>query len=315
MNRIRLLIKRPAIFWAIIIILTFLLTGCASAEDDRDNSILIDETFLVEEVSASGQVVPINWVYLSYPNGATDLVFKVTEGDEVTRNDLLVTSDNLQLLSALFQAQSALARAQSVYDQLNSAPTSAALASAKAALANAEANLDRFEFQGALESSLDAAQADIDAAEANIEALQKRPSTEDMTAAENDIRAAEWALKHAEEAFDIKAPFSGTVVEIYAKEGETIGAGQPLLILADLSTFQVVTTDLSEIDAARLTVGQPADIVLDAIPDQIFTGRVIRIADKSSGTSSVYYEVTLTLDEIPANLRWGMTAYITFPVE
>jgi hypothetical protein len=31
--------------------------------------------------------------------------------------------------------------------------------------------------------------------------------------------------------------------------------------------------------------------------------------------SSVYYEVTLSLAEIPTELRWGMTAFITFPVQ
>ena len=300
---------------ASLIIMIGLITGCSAAENTPGTDIGIDDTFLGQEVSASGEVVPKHWVYLAYPNGAVDLVMKVNLGDQVSKNDVLVTSDNPQLLAALFQAQSALARAQSAYDQLNSSPTNAALASAKAVLANAEANYDRLDTQGASDVSLDAAQADIDAAKAGLEALQSRPSTADLTAAENDIRAAEWALKQAEEAFDLKAPFSGTIVEIYAKSGEAIGAAQPLMILADLSDLQVITTDLGEIDAARLTVGQSADILFDALPDRTLNGTVEKIAEKSSGTSSVYYEVTLTLNEIPANLRWGMTAYITFPVD
>jgi HlyD family secretion protein len=64
-----------------------------------------------------------------------------------------------------------------------------------------------------------------------------------------------------------------------------------------------------------LRVGQTATIFFDALSDQSFTGTVERIADKSSGVTSVYYEVTLTLDQVPAGLRWGMTAFVVFPVE
>ena len=68
-------------------------------------------------------------------------------------------------------------------------------------------------------------------------------------------------------------------------------------------------------DVARLQVGQTANIVFDAISDRTISGTVEKIADKSTGVSSVYYEVTLSLVEIPEELRWGMTAFITFPVQ
>jgi HlyD family secretion protein len=72
---------------------------------------------------------------------------------------------------------------------------------------------------------------------------------------------------------------------------------------------------LSEVDITQIEVGQEANIVFDAISNQTFRGTVSSIASKASGVSSVYYEVTLSLDEIPAGLRWGMTAFVTFPLE
>jgi HlyD family secretion protein len=301
---------------AICILMSGLFLGCTNADNPTDVAPRNQDPLLVQEISASGEVVPVNWVTISYPSGATDLAFKVAVGDEVSKNEVLVTSNNPQLMSALFQAQSALARSQAGYDQITQAPSSADLAMARAAVANAKANLARVELQSSLDEVIEAAEADVEAAEQNLQKLQTtRASQIEIEAAENDIRAAEWALKQAEEAFDLTAPFTGTIVEIYAKTGESIGAGQPLLILADLSEFQVVTTDLSEIDITRVSVGQEAEIVFDAISDQTFMGTVTKIADKSSGTSSVYYEVTLSLNDMPKGLRWGMTAYVIFPVD
>jgi multidrug resistance efflux pump len=88
-----------------------------------------------------------------------------------------------------------------------------------------------------------------------------------------------------------------------------------VLTLADLTAFQVITTDLSEVDVAQLVEGQTASIVFDAIPESTFLGTVEKIADKSSGVSSVYYQVTLSLNEIPPEIRWGMTAFVIFPVD
>jgi len=105
------------------------------------------------------------------------------------------------------------------------------------------------------------------------------------------------------------------VVEINVKSRENIGAFQPVLVMADLENLQVVTTDLSEVDVTKLEVGQRADIIFDAMSDQTFSARIEKIADKSSGVSSVYYEVILSMDEVPKDLRWGMTAFITFPLE
>jgi HlyD family secretion protein len=303
----------------ILVFLSLLLVGilaaCTTGGEEEQETPTESIPSLTQELSASGEVVPVKWVVLTYPSGATDLIVKVAEGDEVTQNEVLVQSDDPRLLAALYQAESTLARAQFAYDQVNNPPSEAALASARSAVANAEANLDRQDSIGASDLFVDAAQADLDAAQAALDELQKRASSTELAAVENDLKAAEYALQQAKEAFDLKAPFTGRIVELYVKDGEAIGAFQPVLTLADLSVLQVVTTDLSEVDVARLRVGQTANIVFDAISDRTFSATIEKIADKSTGVSSVYYEVTLSLAEIPAELRWGMTAFIVFPIQ
>ena len=297
------------------LMLLLALTACTGNAETNDPLPEDELQFLGQEVSASGEVVPVQWITLSYPGGASDLAIKVMAGDLVSKNDLLVSANDTRLLASLFQAQAALERAQLAYDLTVNAPREADLAAAKSALANAEANLRRQEDLGANDTVIDAAQADVDAAQAALDRVQDGASNEEITAAEFDLRAAELNLQAAQATFDLKAPFSGTVVEITVQPGETVNAFQPVLVLADLTRLQVLTTDLSEIDVARLRPGQSAQIVFDAIADQTFTGTVERIADKSAGVSAVYYEVTLALDEIPEGLRWGMTAFITFPLD
>ena len=297
------------------LIVLSVLTACMNSSETETESLPIRPSNLTEEVSASGEVRPIRWVTLSYPSGATDLDVKVTVGEEVSKGTTLVSSNDTKFLTAFYQSQAALERAQLVYNQVTFPPSQAAIASAEAALANAEANLDINDHDEARRTVVEAAEADLEAAQANLDDLLAGASIEEKNAADKDLKAAELALDQAREAFDLVAPYSGRVIEVYVNSGEAIGAGQPVLILADLSELRVFTTDLSEVDVARLSEGQSAEVVFDALSEQTFSGTIDRIADQASGTSSVYYEVTIELDEVPEELRWGMTAFITFPVE
>jgi len=291
------------VIFTLLFCMSTLIIGCSTETEESD--LPTETTNFTQELSASGEVVPAKWVTLTFPSGATDVKIYVEEGQNVSEGRLLVESKDTRLLAALYQAEAALARAQYAYDQTVNAPSEAVLANARSFLANAEANV----------AANRASEADITAAEANLAEVEAGASDEEIQAAENDLQAAEYNYDQAKKAFVIRAPFSGTIVEINAKSGEAIAAFQPVAILADLSELQIVTTDLSEVDVARLKVGQSAEIVFDAISDRTFIGQIERIADKSNGISSVYYEVVLTLDEIPDELRWGMTAFIIFPIE
>jgi len=298
---------------SLITCISMLLTGCSP--ETEESNMPTETTTFTQELSASGEVVPAKWVNLTFPSGATDIKVYVEEGQKVSEGRLLVESKDTRLLAALYQAEAALARARYAYDQTVSAPSEAMLTNARSLLANAEANLESQEFLLAIDSVIDAAEADIAAAEANLADVEAGASEEEIEAAESDLQAAEYNYEQAQKAFVIRAPFSGTVVEINAKSGEAIAAFQPVAILADLSDLQIVTTDLSEVDVAQLEVGQSAEIVFDAISDRTFIGQIEHIADKSTGVSSVYYEVVLKLEEIPEKLHWGMTAFIIFPIE
>jgi HlyD family secretion protein len=89
-----------------------------------------------------------------------------------------------------------------------------------------------------------------------------------------------------------------------------------LITLGDLSTLRVETTDLDEIDVARVAVGQQADVTFDALPERVFIGRIVRISPMAEpGTGGVNYTVILELDELDPVIRWGMTAFVDIEVE
>ncbi len=114
---------------------------------------------------------------------------------------------------------------------------------------------------------------------------------------------------------ELKAPFSGITSKISVREGEWVNTGQNAMLLADLSQLQVETTDLNEIDVARIAEGAPAEITFDALPEVKIQGVVERIAARSSEGSGVNYTVTISMQDRPEKLRWGMTAFVDIKVE
>ena len=106
----------------------------------------------------------------------------------------------------------------------------------------------------------------------------------------------------------LTAPFDGTVVSVDIAPAETVAPGQVVMVVGDLSKYQVETTDLSERDVTRVQVGQTAAVYIEAL-EQEFTGEVIDI-DRIGSTlgGDVVYKVTIELGGRPRGLLWGMSA-------
>lgn len=160
-------------------------------------------------------------------------------------------------------------------------------------------------------------EAQIADAYENYETYKAGPDPDDVAAAEARIANAEAQLNAAQSALDdlqLLAPFSGTISELNIKASEWVSPGQPVIALANLDSLQLETTDLSEIDIAKVAVGETVSITFDALPDTV-EGTVIRISPKAAQGSSTNYTVTITLSELPEGLRWGMTAYVELEEE
>jgi multidrug efflux pump subunit AcrA (membrane-fusion protein) len=135
----------------------------------------------------------------------------------------------------------------------------------------------------------------------------------DITAAQNALAAAYANLDLANQA--LYSPINGSIIEINAHDGEYIAPGQPFITIADMATLHLETTDMSEVDAVRVHVGDSADISFDALPNEAVIGKVTNIALKKSSGSGVYYTITIALDTVPENLRWGMSAFAVIKIQ
>ena len=195
----------------------------------------------------------------------------------------------------------------------------------RASYGAAQKRLDQLK-AGPTKNELDGARANVAAAEAGkarvqaqLDLLKAGASKEQIAVAEAGVAQAQVAVDLAQAALDklqLKAPFAGTVGNVYARVGEMLTPGQTVLALGDLTTMRVETTDLSEVDVARVTVGQSVNVTFDAIKGKTLTGKVTRIAPMSSqGQGGVNYSVIVELDQVDPALRWGMTAFTDIQVK
>ena len=170
----------------------------------------------------------------------------------------------------------------------------------------------------AADAAVEAATAQRDAAQAQLDLLRAGATDEEIAAQQAIVAQAQAALDEAQVALEraeVRAPFAGTVGMVDTRVGESVVPGQPLVTLGDLSTLRVETTDLDEIDVARVMVGQQVDVTFDALPEVVFTGEVIRISPMAaSGSGGVNYTVVIAMDEIDPAVRWGMTAFVDIEV-
>ncbi|MCX6066086.1 MAG: efflux RND transporter periplasmic adaptor subunit, partial [Chloroflexi bacterium] len=122
------------------------------------------------------------------------------------------------------------------------------------------------------------------------------------------------AAQEAAADLELRAPFEGVVCNLDVRVGEWVVPGLSILQLGDLDSLRVETTDLSEIDAARVHSQDVVAVTFDALPDVTVQGTILWVASKSADGSGVNYTAVISLENIPAELRWGMTAFADIEV-
>jgi HlyD family secretion protein len=214
---------------------------------------------------------------------------------------------------ALEQATNARDAAQGRLKALQAGATTADVAVARAQIDQAQAQLDGVKAT-ARPAEVAAAQAEIRRAQAQLDLLQAGARPETIAGAEADVAAAEAALEQVRVALadtELHAPMSGTVASLEAKAGEQVGAGSPLIVLADLSAWQIETDDLTELNVVRLHEGDPVTISFDAIPGLELPGKIVQIkAIGETKMGDVTYTVVIRPDRFDERLRWNMTATV-----
>jgi membrane fusion protein, multidrug efflux system len=140
-----------------------------------------------------------------------------------------------------------------------------------------------------------------------------RQRIDDRTSALKAAQAAYDAARFDRRWASLVSPASGVVLERRAQAGEVVAAGQVVARIADLSSPLVLRLPLSAREAARVRVGDVAQVRVEDFGDQALNGRVNRVgeaADTRTGAISVEIELSAP----PAALRSGQVAHATLSV-
>ncbi len=142
----------------------------------------------------------------------------------------------------------------------------------------ARADLARYEALGddavASQQRLDLARDAYQQAADQARVLRAR-----LAQAQAQVEAADAVVALARSRADktrVTAPRSGVVLERIAEPGEVVAPGQPVAILADLSTARL-RVFIPERDLGRVRLGASARIRVDSFPDQLFEARVAQV--------------------------------------
>jgi HlyD family secretion protein len=165
-------------------------------------------------------------------------------------------------------------------------------------------------------ANVSVAQANANEAVRRLNLLKDGPDPNRMALARARVQNAEQSLNAARASLkdlELRAPFTGTVTDVAAGIGEFVAPGTAIVHLADFSSWKVETTDLTELNIVQVKEGQPAMVHFDALKDVGIIGRVTKINSLGENRQGdIVYTVTLKLDPSEAQLRWNMTASVTF---
>ncbi len=251
-----------------------------------------------------------------------------------------------QLSAELKKAEVTLAAAQSAYDQIawqgNAGMTPQAselqtatidYESAKAAYEETTAAANDSELQGAVSTIQDAqvkldellnsptaaeiatAEATVADAEASLADLQAGATATAIQSAEitlNDALITLESAQHDLEAATVTAPVDGNVMQLDATVGVRSASGTIVATIADPSQLQLEIS-VAEADIPNMSMGQGAEVEVDALPGKNFAGVVASISPvNDSSSNSVSYPVTIRLTSADlAGAKLGMNAVAT----
>ncbi len=197
-------------------------------------------------------------------------------------------------------------RAGDILAELEHSDLDAALASRKVAVELAEAQLAEAKFNVTqAERDLARERELIERNAGTVQALEKAETALSVAQTTQQARvagleAAKSSIVEAEEAIRnmfIYAPFDGTVVTKDAEQGESIMPGGmgassgrgSVITLAKLDELEV-DTDVKEDYLGQLRKGQPTQVVVDAVPNHRYNGRlreIIPMGDRTRGIVKV----------------------------
>jgi HlyD family secretion protein len=152
------------------------------------------------------------------------------------------------------------------------------------------------------QAELSLAQAQINLEEARL-AVDTTQAELSLAQAQLDLEAALWTL----DRLSLVAPINGLVTAVDAQVGQTAGTS-PIVTLANLDQ-PLVEIYLDETDLDKIAVANEVEVIFDALPDETFTGQVVRVepelvtVENVPTVQAVAVLQGMSLEDLPAGLN------------
>ncbi|ROO41997.1 MULTISPECIES: HlyD family secretion protein [unclassified Pseudomonas] len=204
----------------------------------------------------------------------------VDEGDHVVKGQLLARMDTRTLEAQRNQAEAEVTRAR---ENLAATEANVQLRHSEQLLAHQELKRTQELFKRgyASEQTIDQQQARFDTANAAVNAARAQVSA--AVAAIGASLAQVAQLTSEIDDSSLRAPIDGVIQLRLAEPGEVLGAGGRVLLMIDPND-QYMNLYLPASVAGKLTVGDEARLLLDALPERPLPATVSFVAAKSQFT-------------------------------
>ncbi len=292
--------KNRSYLWIIITAIVVIVIVALFLRKPKDSSIKVSvdkaaKRSIVETVYASGKLFPATEVEISSNVSGTIVELLVEVGQNVKEGQLLAKIDPEALVSIVERAEATTNSARAQLDNIKAQKQQLIVQ-----LNNAKIIMDRNKQllnDGVIsKAEFEISETNYNSIQANIQAVEKSILSAQYNVASTDATVRE-QKKNLSQTY-IYAPMSGVVTKVNKKKGEQVVgtiqmAGTPIMNIANLNSIEV-RVDVNERDILNVSMGDTADIELDAYPGRKFWGVVTRIANTANNLSAIQ----LTSDQV-----------------
>lgn len=295
--------KKRALWIGIIVVVVAGAVGVMAMRGGGDEMLSVETAqverrLIIQKVSATGKIQPRTQVKVSADVSAKITKLAVVEGQWVEEGTFLAELDRERYLAAVESAEA----------QVRAAEANASLVRQNLSRAQKEYDRTRELAKHGINSD-----AEFEVAETGYQVEVAR-----LESSESQVEQARAQLKQARDDLSktsIYAPMAGTISDLNKEQGEIAIGSQfqedVILVIADLSEMEA-QVDVDENDIIAIAIGQPAEVEVDALLDQVLTGTVQEIASSAKdlatgGSRKTEFEIKIGISDPPATLRPGMT--------
>ena len=246
---------------------------------------------------------------IGFEVGAAVTELNADHGDVVTKGQVLARLHGTQQEAKVARAKAAVLSAEVAVKKAD-----ANTAKARAILAQRlEVNKRRQELvarQATSAQAAEEAQRDEDVAKAEL--LVAESDIEVAKAQITDARAQLAYEKAILEQHTLLAPFDALVIDRQKELGTVIKAGDPIFTLVAMGSIWALAY-IDESRAGAIKEGQPAEVRLRSLPNQVFQARVVRVGIESDRVSEER-RVYVKCEQCPVRFHLGEQAEVLITV-